>query len=119
MTPTFSVYGFDARIPLLEHRPFSSVHETAEYYVEQLTIARPTGPYRFFGFVGGLLALEMARQLCFRNAVPLVVLGDADGGHRPLKLGARLVALFRESSSRRTSRTSSAGDRCRANRSGR
>jgi hypothetical protein len=97
LTPAFSVYSFDARNPLLEHRPFESVRETAEYYLEQLTIARPTGPYRFFGFSsGGLLALEMARQLRARGAqVPLVVLGDTQmEEHRPLELGARLGWLF-------------------------
>ena len=68
LTPAFSVFGFDARNPLLEGRPFLSVRETASYYLEQITIARPKGPYRFFGFSsGGLIALEMARQLCERG----------------------------------------------------
>ena len=97
LTPTFSVYSFDARIPLLEHRPFLTVPDTAAYYVDQILLARPDGPYRFFGFSsGGLIALEMARQLRSRGAdVPLVVLGDTQmEEQRPLDLGARLGWLF-------------------------
>lgn len=59
--------------------PFSSVEETAEYYVEQIRKVQPHGPYYLGGgCYGGLVAFEMARRLrSMGESVGVVALIDA------------------------------------------
>jgi amino acid adenylation domain-containing protein len=56
-----------------------SLTQLASRYVEQIRMLHPAGPYVFYGVsLGGVLALEMARQLLEEGAdVPLVVMGDS------------------------------------------
>jgi FkbH-like protein len=69
--------------------PFGSVEETAAHYVNEIRQFQPHGPYFFGGgCYGGLVALEMARQLREqRETVGLVALIDtynhAFGGMLP------------------------------------
>jgi thioesterase domain-containing protein len=58
--------------------PFSSVEETAGYYIEQIRRVQSHGPYYLGGgCYGGLVAFEMARSLrSQRETVNLVALID-------------------------------------------
>jgi thioesterase domain-containing protein len=56
-----------------------TLSELAAGYCERIRALYPHGPYRFYGAsLGGVLALEIARQLLAAGEeVPLVVLGDS------------------------------------------
>ena len=78
LTPELCVYGFECRSLLFDCQPFASVEDMARHYVSELRAVQPQGPYRLFGFSsGGLIALEMARQLrADGDEVPVLVLAD-------------------------------------------
>jgi acyl-coenzyme A synthetase/AMP-(fatty) acid ligase/thioesterase domain-containing protein/acyl carrier protein len=59
--------------------PEESVAALAASYVERMRVPYPHGPYLFYGgSFGGVIAMEMARQLIEAGEeVPLVVLGDS------------------------------------------
>jgi thioesterase domain-containing protein len=47
-----------------KHQPYASVEEMATYYIEAVSSVQPDGPYLLAGWsMGGIIALEMARQL--------------------------------------------------------
>lgn len=56
----------------------SSIQDTASYYIQQMQLVQPSGPYNIEGWcVGGLIAFEMARQLSNKgHEVGLVLLID-------------------------------------------
>ncbi len=72
--------------------PYDTLAEMAAYAVEAMRRIRPNGPYYLAGYsAGGLVALEMARQLSAAGlVVPLVVLLDTYPGWRfwPLRYHA-------------------------------
>jgi len=48
--------------------PHFTINEMAAHYLRELRSVRPHGPYYFFGFsFGGLVAFEIARQLCMEH----------------------------------------------------
>ncbi|MCP4661804.1 MAG: AMP-binding protein [bacterium] len=57
----------------------TTIEEMAEHYVEAIREVQPEGPYRLGGWsMGGIVALEMARQLCENNhGVDRLVLIDS------------------------------------------
>jgi thioesterase domain-containing protein len=89
-------YGLHA--PALEggELPEPSVEAIARRYLAEVREARPRGPYLLGGWsFGGLVALEMARQLhAIGEAVPLVVLVDTPApGPRPAPAPSELGLL--------------------------
>lgn len=82
------VYAFQARGLEDEQPPHTSLEAMAEAYAHALRDAQPQGPYLLGGWsLGGLVALNMARQLAAEGAdVPLVVLLDTH-----LTLGEQLT----------------------------
>ncbi len=73
------IYGLRCR--LLDGGParWSSFQEFAAGYVARIQDLYPEGPYLFYGVsMGGLIALEVARQLLAAGSeVPLVILGNS------------------------------------------
>jgi thioesterase domain-containing protein len=68
LEPDQPVYGVLAQSLLGERIALTRVEELAAYYIQAIQTVRPHGPYHFLGFsFGGLVAFEMARQLCARN----------------------------------------------------
>jgi amino acid adenylation domain-containing protein len=72
----------------------ASIEAMAEDRLPALRAARPEGPYVLGGYCdGALVALELARRLAARGAtVPIVVLLDALGPPRALRLLARAAS---------------------------
>lgn len=58
------IYGIQARGLSGEDRPHASVPQMAVDYIAEMRTVQPQGPYQFCAFsLGGVVALEMARQL--------------------------------------------------------
>jgi thioesterase domain-containing protein len=58
------VFGFQALGLTTRNQPLSSIEEMAAYYVGQMKLVNPTGPYLLCGWsLGGYVAFEMARQI--------------------------------------------------------
>jgi amino acid adenylation domain-containing protein len=81
-TPLFCVHGSDAYIPLARHlgpdQPlyglaqhlggeklrYATLEDIAAHYIQEMKRVQPAGPYFLAGhWIGGVVALEMARQL--------------------------------------------------------
>jgi enterobactin synthetase component F len=77
--PDQPIYGL--RCAALRGSPVTeqSLAELAGGYADKIQALYPRGPYRLYGVsLGGVVAMEMARQLIERGEqVPLVVLGDS------------------------------------------
>ena len=72
--PEQPFYAFQS--PVLEQH---TIEALAEYYLQQLRVVQPQGPYRLGGWsMGGVIAFEMARQLAEEDdCVQLLVLIDS------------------------------------------
>jgi len=58
------VYGIQARALLRQRTALTRIEQLAAYYLEQVQLVQPAGPYHLLGFsFGGYLAFEAARQL--------------------------------------------------------
>jgi aspartate racemase len=58
------IYGIQARGLSGEDRPHTSVPQMASDYIAEMRTVQPMGPYHFCAFsLGGMVALEIARQL--------------------------------------------------------
>lgn len=73
-----AVYGLQARAVGDEHAPYVTVQEMAADYIGHMRRVQPTGPYAVGGYsFGGLVAYEIAQQLCRAGeTVELVTLID-------------------------------------------
>lgn len=73
------VYGIQARGIDGIDPPFDRIEDMSNFYLEALSQFHPYGPYILIGYsFGGLVALEMARQLIKKGmCVPLLFLVDA------------------------------------------
>jgi acetoacetyl-CoA synthetase len=73
------VYGLQARGSDGLEEPCSSIEEMAEFHVDAIKVVQPHGPYALIGYsLGGLVALEMARQLAESDeSVALLVMIDS------------------------------------------
>jgi len=80
-------YGLQARGIDGTKRPHASVEEMAKAYVDEIRTLQPHGPYLLAGYSGGgIVALEMARQLSeLGEEVPLVVFFDTYHPQMPLQ----------------------------------
>ena len=85
------VYGIQARGIDGIDPPFDRIEDMSSFYLEALSQFHPDGPYILIGYsFGGLIAVEMARQLIENGmCVPLLFLVDAyphprflEGDHR-------------------------------------
>ena len=66
--PEQPVYGFQARGIDGTTTPSESIEEMAKHYLEEMLKHNPEGPYVLSGYsLGGLVAVEMARQLKLMN----------------------------------------------------
>jgi acetoacetyl-CoA synthetase len=100
MTVPMPVYAIRPR-GMAEHEvPFEHLEEMAEYAIGVMREARPRGPYLLAGYsAGGLIALEMARQLtAIGEPVPLVVLLDTYPSRAIWPLPCHLGVLARQAS---------------------
>jgi acetoacetyl-CoA synthetase len=98
MTVPMPVYAIRPR-GMAEHEvPFERLEEMAEYAIGVMREARPQGPYLLAGYsAGGLIALEMARQLTvIGQPVPLVVLLDTYPSRAIWPLPCHLEVLARQ-----------------------
>jgi acetoacetyl-CoA synthetase len=86
------VYGLQASGLDGEREPQRSVEAMAESYVGHLRRIQPHGPYALGGYsLGGLIALEVAQQLCRRGeSIEVLCLVDSYVHEQCLPLGARL-----------------------------
>ena len=86
--PRRPVYGFEAPAGFMDRKELHTIESLAAHYVEDLLTHRPHGPYHLSGHsTGGLIAVEMARELRRRgHRVGLVALIDSDlpGGQSDL-----------------------------------
>jgi len=77
----------------------TSLEELASIYVKELRALYPQGPYLLAGFsFGGIVAFEMAQQLCAEGAEPdLLILFDAvaPGGWERIETKEKLRAFLR------------------------
>jgi len=74
----------------------SSVEEMAAYYIEEIRVVQPEGPYNLAGACfGGVVAFEMAQQLRARGEkVGLVAMFDSSGpGYPKLRPSTELLHL--------------------------
>ncbi|WP_412543324.1 thioesterase domain-containing protein [Longispora sp. K20-0274] len=87
----FEAIGYRARV-----RPFLSIGETADRYLEELRAAQPVGPYHLAGLcAGGVIALEMAQRLrAAGEEVAALVLVDLPFGMPELDPGWGLNEHF-------------------------
>ncbi len=66
--PDYPVYGLQARGVDSQQAPFADIAAMAAHYVECIQTVQPEGPYFLGGYSsGGVIALEMARQLAARG----------------------------------------------------
>ena len=88
--PDQPVYGFKPRWIEGNQQGYSSVNEAAHEFIAELRMIQPKGPYMLGGHcVGGVVALEMARQLREEgDEVGLLALIDTE---RPTSLRAFLA----------------------------
>ena len=64
LAPEQPVYGFEQRGMDGVEQPHQSVEEMAQYYVREMKLIAPKGPYLLLGrCMGGIVAYEMALQL--------------------------------------------------------
>jgi thioesterase domain-containing protein len=64
LKPDQPVYGILSQALLGESVVLTRIEQLAAYYLEQIQILAPSGPYHLIGFsYGGFVAFEMARQL--------------------------------------------------------
>jgi aspartate racemase len=93
------IYGIQARGLSGEDRPHTSVPQMAADYIAEMRTVQPQGPYQFCAFsLGGVVALEMARQL--REAgeyVAFVGLLDAYGPGYPKILSDKNLVDYKMS----------------------
>ena len=69
LCPAVIPYGIQYRGLLEEDEPRETLEETANDFVEEMLECQPRGPYLVGGYSGGgLVAVEMARQLLARGA---------------------------------------------------
>jgi acetoacetyl-CoA synthetase len=78
--------------------PCERIEEMAEYGIDLIRAVRPSGPYLLAGYsAGGLVALEMARQLSAAgHEVPLVVLLDTYPSRKIWPLRCHIEILARQ-----------------------
>lgn len=86
----FEAQGIDGTLP-----PLESIEEMAALYIRHMQTVDPSGPYRLIGYSGGgVIALEMARQLTHRGReVELLVMLDTltpEAANRPIQVGREL-----------------------------
>ncbi len=64
LAPDYPFYGLQARGLDGTQSPFSRIEDMAEYYISELRLHQPKGPYYLGGAsLGGTVALEIAQQL--------------------------------------------------------
>ena len=64
LAPDNPFYGLQARGLDGLQKPFSCIEEMAEYYIQEIRLRQPSGPYYLGGAsFGGTVALEIAQQL--------------------------------------------------------
>jgi acetoacetyl-CoA synthetase len=99
MTVPMPVYAIKPRGMAEGELPFERLEEMAEYAIGAMRAMRPEGPYWLVGYsAGGLIALDMARQLAAAGQqVPLVVLLDTYPSREIWPLGCHLEILVRQS----------------------
>jgi thioesterase domain-containing protein len=99
LTAPMPVYAIKPRGMEQGETPHLHLAEMAEYAIGVITGARPTGPYLLVGYsAGGLVALEVARQLSAAgHDVPLVVLLDTYPSRETWPLLCHLEILARQS----------------------
>jgi thioesterase domain-containing protein len=92
-----SIYGIQARGLESGEEPHGSIEEMAQYALEAIVAAQPHGPYLLLGnSFGGLVALELARQLSERGEkIALLALLDTYPYQRYWPLAAWLGVLKR------------------------
>lgn len=92
-----AVYGIEARGLDGAAEPFDRIEEMARFYLTEVRRIQPNGPYLLAGFsFGGLVALEMARQLRQQGeAVPFLALLDSFPHTRFWPLRSRVTSWRR------------------------
>jgi amino acid adenylation domain-containing protein len=79
------VYAFQARGIDVDQEPLAHIEGMAETYLKEVKRLAPNGPYRLVGHsLGGVIAFEMAQQLCAYGAeVALLAIVDSRLRRRP------------------------------------
>jgi thioesterase domain-containing protein len=92
LDPDQPVYAFQSSGLDGKQAPIATVEEMAEHYLSEMRRVRPNGPYLLGGLsFGGLIAFEMAQQLCSQGQeVRLLALLDTHGAGYPAPLWRRL-----------------------------
>jgi thioesterase domain-containing protein len=81
-----TIYGLQARGTDGLERPLERIEAMAEYHVEAIRQLQPHGPYLLCGYsLGGLIALEMARQF-IRSGETVALLSMIDSYPHPTSL---------------------------------
>lgn len=81
LQPEQPLYGLSVQIVNAEQAPLNRVEALAAYYIKEMQILQPEGPYFLAGVsFGGIVAFEIAQQLRSQGqAVGLLALLDTDG----------------------------------------
>src|SRR5690606_29581704 len=97
MPKTRPIFGLQARGVAEGQRPHGTIEEMATEYVAAIREVQQSGPYLIGGYSGGgVIALEMARQLRLKNEeVAIVVLIDTFHPHIPPREGGSNVEKIR------------------------
>jgi acetoacetyl-CoA synthetase len=98
MSGPVPVYALKPRGMMEGEQPFERLDEMAAYAIGLVREMRPQGPYYLLGYsAGGLIALEMARQLVMsRQDVPLVVLLDTYPSRETWPLSCHAEIILRQ-----------------------
>ncbi|MEE4001863.1 amino acid adenylation domain-containing protein, partial [Tenacibaculum sp. FZY0031] len=81
-----AVYGIEAYGMQGEELPLSSVEEMARKNIEEIRKVQPKGPYAIVGHSdGGIIALEMKRQLDAEKELVILTMLDSQLGIQPVK----------------------------------
>ena len=93
-----SVYAIRPRGLEAGEQPYESIEDMAAYGIDAIRSIHPEGPYLLVGYsTGGLVALEMARQLFSAGEqVPLVVLMDIYPSRQLWSLRCHMEILVRQ-----------------------
>jgi acyl-CoA synthetase (AMP-forming)/AMP-acid ligase II/thioesterase domain-containing protein/acyl carrier protein len=76
-------YGIQSLGLHSNHSPLTSIHQMAQYYMDEIKIVQPNGPYLISGMcLGGMIALELA-NLLIKNDDDVVFLGLIDARTPP------------------------------------
>ncbi len=96
--PSQPLYGIEAQALIKDEAPLTDIETLARYYLQEVKLVQPSGPYQFVGYsYGGLLAYEMACQVSRQNeTVALLGILDTPVWRHDMKKPSGMVGMLQK-----------------------